>query len=192
MSKSEIVSRIFIKELPTGKEIFFNFKTRSSVFTEPVSNLHGFLSSLMLEGRKSYKRSPSSEKLLVLDVKKVESAAVQLAQEADYEGCEGWQHRRVQSFFMQRDNRTLAVEIPLWSEEIDMSGFADIIRYFPSENGKPEIFQLLDFKPKAKSERKAATQLHFTKKLLSECARIPLENIKCVYFDNQAAYEVLT
>lgn len=187
----DIIQRNFRKEV-NGKEFYFDFKTRSSIFTNQVSNLHGFLTSLILEGRKSYKKSPSSEKLLVLDIKKIESAAVQIAQESEYEGCEGWQHRRVQSFFMSRDTRTLAVEIPVWSEKMDMSGFADIIRYFPPSEGTPELFQLLDFKPKSKSEKKAATQLHYTKKMLCECAMLPPESVRCVYFDNQAAYEVLT
>lgn len=187
----EIIARTFVKEV-ADKKIYFNFKTKSRIFDDGSHNIHGYLQTIVIEGRKSFKKSPSSEKLLVLDVEKIDSIVVQLAQESDYENCEGYQHRKVQSYFMSADNRTVAVELPVWSEEMDMSGFADIIRHFPAHGDQPETFQLLDFKPNSKSEKKAATQLHYTKKMLCERALIKPEQVHCIYFDNQAAYKVNT
>lgn len=196
----DIISRKFTKQTSyTRKDgtvcdntLVFDYKTKSRVFDVQSCNIHGFLSSVIIEGRQSFDRSPSSEKLLVLDIEKVDSAIVQLAKEADYENCENWQHRKVQDFFMARDNRTIAVEIPLWSKELNMSGFADILRHFPANGDTPEMFQLLDFKPGAKSEKKAATQLYWLKKLLCECSMIKPEQVICCYFDNVSAYQIKT
>lgn len=104
-------------------------------------------------------------------------------------------HSKVQLFMLERDDKTLAVEVPLWlhSEELysydkifeteePLTGHIDALRI---EDGKIWIW---DFKPGADKEKYAATQVFFYAYMLSKRTQIPLENFRCGYFDERSAF----
>ncbi|MBN1385601.1 PD-(D/E)XK nuclease family protein [Candidatus Woesearchaeota archaeon] len=104
-------------------------------------------------------------------------------------------HSNVECFMLERDDKTIAVEVPIWLhpyeikmyEEIfksnkPLSGHIDILRV---EDGKIWIW---DYKPKAHREKYADTQTFFYAFMLSKRTGIPLEKFRCGYFDENNAY----
>lgn len=107
-------------------------------------------------------------------------------------------HSRVQVFMLEHDDKTIAMEVPLWlePEELDnyqelfnspfpLSGHVDLVRI---EDGKIWIW---DYKPGARKEKFAATQVAFYAYMLSRRSSIPLDNFRCGYFDREDAYVFL-
>ena len=104
-------------------------------------------------------------------------------------------HSKVQVFMLERDNKTVAVEVPLWMEKNELDGYkkmfeseypltghVDILRI---EDGKLWVW---DYKPDAFNERFASTQVYFYALMLSRRTGIPLNEIKCGYFDDEYAF----
>ena len=104
-------------------------------------------------------------------------------------------HTKVQMFFMEKDEKSVAVEVPLWfmPEEAEfyneifktsepLTGHIDLVRI---EDGKIWVW---DYKPKARLEKFAATQVYFYALMLSARTGIDLENFRCGYFDAQDCY----
>ncbi len=104
-------------------------------------------------------------------------------------------HDDVEFFLLRNDNKTIAVEIPIWlkpEELIDyetlfgtskvLSGHIDILRI---EDDKVWIW---DYKPNARSEKYADTQTFFYALMLSKRTGIDLENFRCGYFDSNNTY----
>lgn len=104
-------------------------------------------------------------------------------------------HSKVQIFMLQNDNKTLAVEVPLWllPNELEfakqhlnynqpLTGHIDALRI---EDSKIWIW---DFKPNAHKEKYASTQVYFYALMLSKRTNIPLDNFMCGYFDEKLAY----
>lgn len=104
-------------------------------------------------------------------------------------------HTKVELFLLEKDQNTIAVEVPIWlkkeeledfsclfKSELPLTGHIDILRI---EDGKIWIW---DFKPYAKEEKYAATQLFFYALMLSIRTKIPLDEFRCGYFDSQIAY----
>lgn len=104
-------------------------------------------------------------------------------------------HNKVELFFLEKDQSTVAVEVPIWlkkeeledfyslfKSELPLTGHIDILRV---EDGKIWVW---DFKPYAKEEKYACTQLFFYALMLSIRTKIPLEKFRCGYFDSQVAY----
>ncbi len=104
-------------------------------------------------------------------------------------------HSKVQLFMLENDATTIAIEVPLWlhAEELEgyekifdcttpLSGHIDAVRI---ENGKIWIW---DYKPNAKKEKYATTQVFFYAYMLSKRTGIPLEHFRCGYFDWENTY----
>lgn len=104
-------------------------------------------------------------------------------------------HSNVQVFMLQNDDKTLAVEVPLWiqPDELDLfhkyfeedgplTGHIDALRI---EDGKIWIW---DFKPKAHKEKYANVQVYFYALMLAKRTGISLDNFRCGYFDQFKAY----
>jgi hypothetical protein len=104
-------------------------------------------------------------------------------------------HSKVQVCMLENDENTVAVELPLWleSEELDfyqslfktsepLTGHIDLLRI---ENNK---IWVLDYKPNARREKFAATQVYFYAFMLSKRTKIPLEKFRCGYFDSEDCY----
>ncbi|MFH1456455.1 MAG: PD-(D/E)XK nuclease family protein [archaeon] len=104
-------------------------------------------------------------------------------------------HSKVQVFMLEKDNNTIAVEVPIWlhPEELEvyektfdstepLTGHIDVLRI---EDGKVWVW---DYKPKASKEKYACTQTFFYALMLSRRTGIPLEKFRCGYFDQFFAY----
>ncbi|MCC7574697.1 PD-(D/E)XK nuclease family protein [Candidatus Woesearchaeota archaeon] len=104
-------------------------------------------------------------------------------------------HSNVQMFMLSYDQKTIAIETPIWllpeeieeyktifKEEKPLTGHIDIIRI---ENNKIWIW---DYKPNAHREKYATTQTYFYALMLSKRSGIPLTEFMCGYFDDKNTY----
>lgn len=102
-------------------------------------------------------------------------------------------HSKVQMFMLERDDSTIAMEVPLWvtPDEMDsnimkidepLTGHIDVLRI---EDGKIWVW---DYKPNASLEKFASTQVFMYAYMLSKRTGIPLESFRCGYFDSANAY----
>ena len=101
-------------------------------------------------------------------------------------------HSRVETFLMENDLGTMAVEVPVWldEEESSQAGFScpltghiDVLRL----TDKIEIW---DYKPNAERERYAATQVYWYTIMLARRLGRCLEDFRCGYFDEHVCYLV--
>jgi len=104
-------------------------------------------------------------------------------------------HSKVQVFMLERDNKTLAIEVPIWLEQEELQGFFDIFKTNKPLTGHIDILRLegdkiwvLDYKPNALKEKYASTQVFFYALMLSKRTNIPLENFRCGYFDDKDTF----
>lgn len=101
-------------------------------------------------------------------------------------------HLKVQRFMLENDDKTIAIEVPIWLSHNEfsqyfslfktrepLSGHIDIIRI---EDGKIWVW---DYKPNALSEEFATTQTFFYALMLSVRTNISLEKFRCGYFDSE-------
>lgn len=102
-------------------------------------------------------------------------------------------HSKVQVFMLENDNKTIAIEVPLWLKQEEsvyscflgkepLTGHIDLLRV---EDDKIWIW---DYKPNANQEKFAATQTYFYALMLSKRSGMPLENFRCGYFDSSYAF----
>jgi hypothetical protein len=104
-------------------------------------------------------------------------------------------HSNVEVYMLENDCNTIAVEVPIWlqSHELEayralfdseepLTGHIDILRI---EDGSVWIW---DYKPKAEKEKHAHCQVLFYAIMLSKRTGIPLENLRCGYFDEKTAF----
>lgn len=104
-------------------------------------------------------------------------------------------HMNVQMFLLGYDNKTIAIETPIWllpqehkkfselfNSELPLTGHIDLVRI---EDGKIWIW---DYKPNAHREKFADTQTYFYAYMLSKRTGIPLNNFMCGYFDDKNTY----
>jgi|WetSurMetagenome_2_1015567.scaffolds.fasta_scaffold558267_2 hypothetical protein len=101
-------------------------------------------------------------------------------------------HENLQQWFLLNDPQSIVAELPVWMDEKEskerlelcfpLTGHIDLLRY---NDSKVEIW---DYKPKAKKEKWALTQVHFYALLLAHRAHIPIETIVCGYFDEEVAF----
>ena len=96
-------------------------------------------------------------------------------------------HDAVEEFMLVNDTCTIALEVPIWFWEKTLdkgiTGHIDIlqVRY-----GK---IYVLDYKPEAAKEKDAPSQLYLYALGVSFRAGIPMEKIRCAWFDDKAYYE---
>jgi ATP-dependent exoDNAse (exonuclease V) beta subunit len=99
----------------------------------------------------------------------------------------------VQSFLLERDEHTIATEIPIWLKPEEMpdnlfpieeplTGHIDLLRL---ENNNVWVW---DYKPNAFKEKYATTQVYFYSLMLSRRTGIPLAHFRCGYFDSAYAF----
>lgn len=108
---------------------------------------------------------------------------------------QGTGHGNVQLWMLQHDRKTIGVEVPVWLDEEELakvgiefkekgslSGHIDVLRI---EN---ETIWIWDYKPKAKKEKWADTQVFMYALMLSKRTNIPLQNFMCGYFDENTSF----
>ena len=109
-------------------------------------------------------------------------------------------HETLQRFMLINDASTVAVEVPVYLTPQDISYFkAQSLTFnLPSSfvTGHIDFLQvrngtvyILDYKPDAKKQRHASTQLMIYALALSRRTGIPLQNIICLWFDDQNSFQ---
>lgn len=104
-------------------------------------------------------------------------------------------HSRVEVFMLENDDKTIAVEVPIWLHEHEFDGYESLFNSKEVLTGHIDILRIedgliwiWDFKPNAKKEKYAHVQLLFYSYMLSKRTGIPLEKFRCGYFDEKDAY----
>ena len=99
-------------------------------------------------------------------------------------------HEQVQIFMMENCPHTMAMEVPVWATREESGPFAAIIQPDEWLSGHIDLLSIeddclwiWDYKPKAHSERWVHVQLLAYARMLSVRTQIPLERIRCGYFD---------
>ncbi len=187
----EQISRRF--EVDRGNDFIMHYYfTTFSFIWEPsenpvLQNLFTYLQSLMIDGVpiSAGQKSVSGGPKLLLDTKQDNSHdLVKLAADSDYDRAQKYQHTVVQRHLLANDGKTIATEIPVWDDE--WRGHIDGIRWHGDH------LEIFDFKPNAHKETKAASQIHRYRNLLSKRCNIPLDLVKCCYFDDRNCYFLTT
>ena len=96
-------------------------------------------------------------------------------------------HKVVETFMLVNDTATVACEIPVWYWEKrvgdGITGHIDLLQI------RNDMVYILDYKPKASKEKKATGQLYHYALALSFCTQIPLNRIRCAWFDKDDYFE---
>lgn len=96
-------------------------------------------------------------------------------------------HATIETYFLECDRQTVAVEVPVWFYDKRfgrIAGHIDLLHVWRDR------VTILDFKPGAAAEKpdKVCTQLTLYAHALSLRAGIPLDSIQCGFFDQKDAY----
>lgn len=104
-------------------------------------------------------------------------------------------HSRVQVFMLENDKNTIACEIPIWAEAKEIEKFEEMFNCKEPLTGHIDILRVedgnvwvWDYKPKAKKEKYASTQVFFYCLMLSKRTGIPIDKFRCGYFDEHNAF----
>lgn len=96
-------------------------------------------------------------------------------------------HKIVERFMIINDTATIACEVPVWywDKKIDagITGHIDMIQV------RNNLVYIVDYKPNASKDKKAANQLYHYASALSYRANVPLESIRCAWFDEDSYFE---
>jgi hypothetical protein len=177
----EKIIRQFAKERD-GRKMIYNFTTFDVVF-QKNNKLSAYLADCMAYGRQDRALGCSDSSQFITPAHKIKWEDItRLAREADYHNCKGFQHSKVQKYFMDNDAATIATEVPVWDDY--RSGFIDILRI------APDAIQVLDFKPNAHREKTAGAQVWHYCNLLSYAAGIDRKKIEGYYFDDKSVYKI--
>jgi hypothetical protein len=194
---------ILSSSLTHGNGASYHFRIHpaklDSLCSNELKNLTNYLKGVMVECPNEYflegPRSSAMRHEIGADLKKIEHEVAFLARmglESDYYNNA---HLNVQMFMLSYDQKTIAIEVPLWmtkSEhdnyeelfhtELALSGHIDLVRI---EDSKIWIW---DFKPKAAKEKHASTQVFFYALMLSKRTNLSMKNFMCGYFDDKDVY----
>jgi hypothetical protein len=129
------------------------------------------------------KESVSAMTPLVREKKLSKSDLTKYIEDSCYIGKGNKQHDIVQQYLHDNLDRIIATEVPVWDDTCH--GFIDALLW--TEDGKLEIF---DFKPNARQERKAASQVYRYGNLLSQRTGISRSDIITTYGDHTHYYTV--
>lgn len=104
-------------------------------------------------------------------------------------------HSKVQVFMLENDNKTLAVEVPIWLHAHELKNFNSLFNTNEPLSGHIDVLRLegdkiwvWDYKPNCVREKFAATQVYFYALMLSKRTGISLERFRCGYFDSAYAF----
>lgn len=113
---------------------------------------------------------------------------------SNYRGRGKYQHETVQKYFLEFVGGTIAYEVPVWDDE--SIGHIDLVRIRRVANA--ETVEVLDFKPDAKKEKNASSQVYRyakileknLKMLLTHSANKSIVQVHAGYFDDRHYYSV--
>jgi len=96
-------------------------------------------------------------------------------------------HKMVERFMLINDKATVACELPVWywEKSIDsgITGHIDILQV------RNNYVYILDYKPGASKDKTAPWQLYHYALALSFRTKMPLEDIRCAWFDKDVYFE---
>jgi len=179
-------NKVFVQE--------YDCTTRSYIYDPPdeapalLENVFGFLERLMRIGRPEIeeRKSVSSGPLMRgVHTKKVSHPILESIRLCEYEGKGPDQHRTVQKHLMRFEPAVIASEVPVWDNY--WMGHIDELWW---DKATSELW-VLDFKPDADKEKKAASQVFRYIHLLAEHLEIDPRLIKGGYFDKKSFYQVI-
>jgi len=172
-----------------GSLLEYKFQTDTRIFDQATSLnetlLHDHLRRCFISGYPSRdgKESVSGMATLVRQKKQVKTDLTKYIADSCYIGKGNKQHDIVQQYLHDNLDRIIATEVPVWDDTCH--GFIDALLW--TEDGKLEIF---DFKPNARQERKAASQVYRYGNLLSQRTGISRSDIITTYGDHTHYYLV--
>jgi hypothetical protein len=169
-------------------------KAKLDLLCEDYPTLVNYLKKLKDECPDNFFKKNERISKLDLDVKILEEGKYNLAcRLADFSlkfsNGNSDRHNRVEKFMLINDCSTVACEVPVWFWEkyLDMGicGHIDILQL-----RKGNIY-LMDFQPDARRENKKSisSQLFLYASGLSFRTKIPLNNFRCAWFDQNNYYE---
>ncbi|MBI2671640.1 PD-(D/E)XK nuclease family protein [Candidatus Woesearchaeota archaeon] len=104
-------------------------------------------------------------------------------------------HPKVQNFMLENDKNTIAIEVPIWLKENELSLYDEIFNSKEPLTGHIDLLRIegdkiwiWDYKPNALKERYASTQVYFYALMMSKRTNINLENFRCGYFDDKDSF----
>ena len=104
-------------------------------------------------------------------------------------------HSKVQVFLLERDDKTIACEIPIWLDPKELATYQELFQSNLSLTGHIDLLRIeddkiwvWDYKPRAFDEKYAPTQVFFYALMLSKRTGISLDNFRCGYFDDAYAF----
>ncbi len=119
----------------------------------------------------------------------------QIARESHHHERFKSRHENCQYHFLTSDPFTVAVELPVWIEEEDLADFTDafgargpLTGHVDLVREKGGLVEVWDYKPRARHERTAATQVYLYTLALALRTGIPLTRFACGYFDEHDCY----
>jgi hypothetical protein len=97
-------------------------------------------------------------------------------------------HSVVQKHLLFNDSSTIATEVPVWAYDKRLGSLSGHIDVLQVRFGKVWV---LDYKPSARHEDrlKVASQLYWYARALSFRAKLPMKDIMCAWFDEEACFE---
>ena len=106
-------------------------------------------------------------------------------------------HMNVQMFMLGYDTQTFAMEVPVWIEPKEVKKYEDIFNTDKPLTGHIDLLGvekdniwIWDYKPKAHNEKKAHHQVLLYTFMIHLRTGIPLQRLKCGYFDDKNAYAI--
>lgn len=190
----DLITRRLVKERDSGFKQYFDFTTYAIVFDNAnwpkcpkAQAVFRMLQTQFLAGFKGLPKSPSKMPELMVDVEEIDNGLCRHAKASNYHGAGNRQHSIVQNWFLDNHVDCIATEVPLWYGDVE--GCADFLLM------QTDPFKLIipDFKPDARKEKRAATQLiHYAKGLLNLTGGIiQADDIDLVYFDDKHCFKVI-
>lgn len=187
------ITRYLIRERENGYQQVFPFTTYSLIFNaekwpkdENAHKLFKFLQRSFLMGFKGLSKSPSSMPELIIDKRKVhQSELCDYAKLSEAAGRGKKQHEIVENYFLENHPDCIGIEVPMNDGEVE--GCADILLM----QQDPFMIKILDYKPNARNEKKASTQLFYYFKALTMQTGINEQYFELYYFDENDCYQVI-
>ena len=180
----EIIQRK-IKQKRGERTIIYPFTTYSIIFqsaliTDPIQRaVCYFLNEMFTHDLPDKRSSVSQQKELITQTSQSNKhEIIEMCRLAEYQGAGRKQHDVVQQYFLENDPCTIAIECPIFDNEL--LGHMDILRVLSDR------VQILDFKPNAHKETKAASQILRYRRLLRQ--KLPGVKIEAAYFDENNIY----
>ena len=104
-------------------------------------------------------------------------------------------HSNVQVLMLETDDKTVAVEVPLWIEPGEVSSYREVFGsdlpftgHIDALSITDEKIWVWDYKPGAAKEKYAHVQTYMYALALSKRTGLSLEHFRCGYFDSEDCY----